>query len=299
MLLFMVTIYAGLVQHRRFFINILFAPASPGLISGSDSVCTGENEVMYTVEPVPNATSYNWVLPEGAVITSGQYTNTIFLSFDESAESGFLSITGINACFNGPSSLPFPITIGSGPFIIEQPLSPLPVMAGAGLAHIQVVASGLGLSYQWQVYNSEWENILTDEFYSGVNTDELVITNPLPAMDGLTFRCHLQGACEPEQFTDGNAVLTVVDPMGIDSPWFDQTKQNTIGIGQLRAILYPNPSKYKSMLSMFIPEKGDIQCLLVNSLGQSYLIKDKESVEPGNFQFEINSKLFSWVNIFY
>jgi hypothetical protein len=81
--------------------------------------------------------------------------------------------------------------------------------------------------------------------------------------------------------------------MGIKSPWAEQMKQNTTGIGYFNAFLFPNPSKYNTSLSLFIPEKGEIICLLVNSLGQCIQVKDREPIEPGKQQFEIDSQLLA------
>jgi hypothetical protein len=53
-------------------------PDPAGTITGSATVCQGQNSVVYTVPTIANATSYVWTLPTGATGTSE--TNSITVS---------------------------------------------------------------------------------------------------------------------------------------------------------------------------------------------------------------------------
>jgi hypothetical protein len=46
-------------------------PATPASIAGKIAVCQGET-TLYSTPTVPNATSYNWEVPPGAIINSGR-----------------------------------------------------------------------------------------------------------------------------------------------------------------------------------------------------------------------------------
>ena len=73
-----------------------------GTILGAATVCQGQNSVIYTVTTIANATSYIWTLPSGATGTST--TNSITVSYGETAISGNVTVKGHNDCGDGPES---------------------------------------------------------------------------------------------------------------------------------------------------------------------------------------------------
>ena len=87
----------GVVSTKSITVNPL--PAAAGTISGSSTVCQGQNSVTYTVPSISNATSYLWTLPNGAIGTST--TNSITVDFNTSATSGNITVKGTNACGDG------------------------------------------------------------------------------------------------------------------------------------------------------------------------------------------------------
>jgi hypothetical protein len=72
-------------------------PAAPAAILGPATVCQ-TNPTTYSVEPVPGATSYQWVLPSGWTGTS----NTASITVTPGANGGNLGARAVSAC--GPSS---------------------------------------------------------------------------------------------------------------------------------------------------------------------------------------------------
>jgi len=56
-------------------------PSTPGIVSGPIEVCPNTGGYNFTVLPVPNATEYLWTLPSGALITSGERTNSVEVQF--------------------------------------------------------------------------------------------------------------------------------------------------------------------------------------------------------------------------
>jgi hypothetical protein len=79
-------------------------PSKPGNINGPDTVCTGKGNYSYFISPVNFASSYEWSLPPGALIGSGQKTNRISVDFSDSASTGSIAVHGVNACGNGDFS---------------------------------------------------------------------------------------------------------------------------------------------------------------------------------------------------
>ena len=120
-------------------------PDPSGMISGPISVSQGQNGVTYTVNPIANATSYNWYLPPGAVITSGSNTNTITVDFSGSASSGNISVEGMNSCGIGSITDLF-ITVGNAAIIpVITPLGSTTLCMGDSV----VLQSSTADSYLW------------------------------------------------------------------------------------------------------------------------------------------------------
>lgn len=109
-------------------------PEAAGAITGTEILCQGTMGVVYTVDPVANATSYEWSLPEGA--NGSGNTNTITVDFSTSAISGNVSVYGINSCGNGDmSSLPV--------IVNEKPQTPFITQSG------HTITSDAALGNQW------------------------------------------------------------------------------------------------------------------------------------------------------
>lgn len=96
-------------------------PDPAGPITGPSEVCQGETGVQFSIEPIANATSYVWTLPEGATIVGGENTTTITVNFSNTAVSGNISVYGTNANGNGDPSPDFFVTVNPLPVDIGQP----------------------------------------------------------------------------------------------------------------------------------------------------------------------------------
>jgi len=73
-------------------------------ISGPASVCEGQTGIIYSILPVNNSAGYNWSVPQGAIITSGNETSMITVDFPLNSISGNVSVSGYNSCGNGPGT---------------------------------------------------------------------------------------------------------------------------------------------------------------------------------------------------
>jgi hypothetical protein len=95
--------------------EVKFLPSAAGIITGTASVCQGQNGVVYTVPLISNATDYIWTLPSGALIVAGDNTNSITIDFGLTSSSGILTVTGSNSCGNGVVSANYNITVSPLP----------------------------------------------------------------------------------------------------------------------------------------------------------------------------------------
>ncbi len=71
-------------------------PTAPGSISGPTLICEDTVGISYGIAAVPEATSYSWTLPPGAVIASGAGTPAITINFGTSG--GSLCVRTENSC---------------------------------------------------------------------------------------------------------------------------------------------------------------------------------------------------------
>jgi len=93
-------------------ITVNALPASAGTITGTTTVCQGQNSVTYTVATIANATSYLWTLPAGATGTST--TKSITVDYGASAVSGSITVKGQSSCGDGTAS-ELAITVNNKP----------------------------------------------------------------------------------------------------------------------------------------------------------------------------------------
>ena len=236
----------------------------------------------FSVSPIQNATSYVWAMPAGATITSGEWTNSIIVAFDSTAGNGDIIVYGNNICGNGQNSPPFAVIINSPPTITSQPVSPDTVDAGAGTASFTVGATGSLLTYQWQVFQSSWNNLSNDSGFSGVYSPVLTIINPPSSMNGTHYRCIVSGFCQPQAITDGDAMLSVRTVTGMENKGTNENDDNKILILNVN----PNPAVSALTISYSLPAGGHIVPEIRNIVGEKIkeLFNDYEMTGSHNLK---------------
>ena len=121
----------------------------PGVVVGNGIVCQGQNGVYYSIEPLVNATGYNWILPPGATLISGENTNAIEIGFSPIAQSGNIIVSGTNSCGTSTPSAPLWIQVDPTP---GQP-SPItgPTAPDEGSVAWYSINEAAGVTYFWEV----------------------------------------------------------------------------------------------------------------------------------------------------
>jgi hypothetical protein len=99
-------------------ISVAQPPGVAGSITGPSTFAPGATGMIYSVDPIANATSYTWTLPVGVSIISGENTNTITVDFNMSTVAGNFTVYGSNSCGNGTISPTFTVTIPEAKFLI-------------------------------------------------------------------------------------------------------------------------------------------------------------------------------------
>jgi len=90
------------------------APSEAGTISGTNTVCAGQNEIVFSVSPIAAANTYNWIY-SGTGATISNAGNSVQIDFAPTATSGILTVSGENICGTGDSSPGFSIVVNSIP----------------------------------------------------------------------------------------------------------------------------------------------------------------------------------------
>lgn len=128
-----------------------------GVINGAQSVCEGETRV-YTLTGLSGETNYNWVVPSGASIASGQGTDQIVVSFSNFNQNSDLelSVVASNDCLNSSTTSLLAVTVyadpeldlisgsNSGSLCYNEVLTPIvyEIKGGANDTSIQWFVSG-------------------------------------------------------------------------------------------------------------------------------------------------------------
>jgi hypothetical protein len=73
-------------------------PDVPGEITGQENGVCGLSGLTYSIDAVYGVSSYNWTVPAGAAITSGNGTLSITVSFDVSFATGYICVGTTNDC---------------------------------------------------------------------------------------------------------------------------------------------------------------------------------------------------------
>ncbi|HKR06253.1 MAG TPA: T9SS type A sorting domain-containing protein, partial [Bacteroidia bacterium] len=84
-------------------LTVFAAPAQPGNISGSNSVCKSNTAVPYSISPVTGATSYTWTITGGATFVGSTSGTSVTVKYTTaSSTSATLSVKANNACNSSP-----------------------------------------------------------------------------------------------------------------------------------------------------------------------------------------------------
>jgi hypothetical protein len=141
-------------------------PVAAGTITGTPTVCQGQNTVAYSVPAITNATSYTWAYSGTGATISGT-SNNITINFAANATSGNLTVRGTNACGNGTVSANYAVTVNTQPIAptvgtITQPT--------CSTASGSVVLNGLPATGSWTINPGTTTGTGTSTTISGLAT---------------------------------------------------------------------------------------------------------------------------------
>ncbi|HMI79207.1 MAG TPA: T9SS type A sorting domain-containing protein, partial [Ferruginibacter sp.] len=249
------------------------------LMNGAGTNATG------TYRPTNYGTPDNFAAPgPGAVaqpspalaMFTGNYNGMwklFVIDDDGSSGQGMISggytivfdVTG-NTCNSPATSVT--VTVGSTTTITTQPANQNVCLGND--AHFNVVATGTGLSYQWQVSPNggvSFSNLINGGPYIGVNTASLTITAPSLSMSGNRYRVIVNGGVCGSA-TSNTALLTVnqlpnivIGPSSYIVLYPGQTTT-------LTSVVTPNPAATYTWLRNGTPVPGGTSATLLVDFSQ-------------------------------
>ena len=81
------------------------APSTPATITGTQAQCAGLSNQVYSISDVLNASSYTWSVPTGWTISSGQNSNSIYVTTGSNGQNGDILVSAKNGCGTSNSQI--------------------------------------------------------------------------------------------------------------------------------------------------------------------------------------------------
>ncbi|RAW00265.1 T9SS type B sorting domain-containing protein [Pseudochryseolinea flava] len=213
---------SGCASTTRTAVTLTMNPAiTPGTASATQNLCTGGDPTVITGGTATGGTgtfTYQWMTsltaggPYNALMGATSATYDPPAGVTQSAYYVRTVISGV--CSRDGSEIA--VNVVSSPIITAQPAAEI-VCAGEA-ASFNVVATGVLLTYQWQLDNgSGFTNVSNGGVYSGATATTLSISNTT-GLNGVRYRCIVTSTATCST-PSGGALLTVnTRPSAVDVP---------------------------------------------------------------------------------
>lgn len=243
-------------------------PAVSASISGPASGVCGATGVSYTAAAVVAATGYNWSVPAGATIMSGQGTQTIIVDFDGSYGGGNISVNATNACGVG-AARNMNVTGAPGlPGVISGDITICPGQSGVAYGVATVTGAS---SYLWSLPGGT-------TITSGQGTKDILATWGTNPASGLNLSVNASNGCG----TSANRVLNGISiSVSHCGPRFGDQ-------GELTGLnVYPNPASDRAVIVFNSVEGADFNLKMVDISGRT-IMTERGTAANGLNQREVN-----------
>lgn len=156
-------------------------PGQPGSITGPNEFCINQTSVSYSVPLQADATGYVWSLPPGAMIATGQNSNSVTVNFGNTG--GSISVAAVNGCGLSSNSL-----LAVNPSTPSAAFSPV---NGVTNLPVTFTPNAVYASYVWSFASgspstSNVQNPQVTWSAPGTYAVQLMVTNALGCSDTVT-----------------------------------------------------------------------------------------------------------------
>jgi hypothetical protein len=166
-------------------VTVNATPSGSGAIAGTTSLCQGISG-NYTLTGISNASSFNWSVPSGFTINSGQGTSILVVTFAANASNGSISISGSNTC--GPGLL-----ANQAISVVTVPSNPLTISGS-----LTVCQGQTGVIYNATVTNASsfnWGLPSGASITAGTGTSSIAVTYSSSVVSGILTVQGVNGIC--------------------------------------------------------------------------------------------------------
>ncbi len=155
-------------------VSVNTVPEAIGTISGSSNLCKNQKDVLFSINAIPNATSYSWTLPQG--IAGSNSMNSVSLNIGPDAFSGDVKVSGVNSCGTG-AEIVFPVIVDAAPDSAGPITGPAKVCGGETNVQYSVPKSDKATSYIWSLPDGTSETTIANKI--ALNFDNNTISGNL------------------------------------------------------------------------------------------------------------------------
>jgi gliding motility-associated-like protein len=180
----------------------------PNIIIGPTTVCAGSTNVVYHTAPVAGSIGYQWIVPAGATIVSGQGDTTITVNFG-SATAGNIVVNSFNGCNYSTTGSVLPIIL---PTQLTPSVTILSNPNGLICAGTSVVftatATNVGsniVTYNFKVNGTSVQNSTSNTFTSTTLLNADIVTCTITISGG---------TCYTSTTATSNSITMVVNTNG-------------------------------------------------------------------------------------
>ena len=242
-------------------------PAASASISGTVSGVCGANGVTYTAAAVLTATGYNWSVPAGASIVSGQGTSSITVDFTGAYAGGSISVAASNTCGTGAARSLSVSGAPGQPGTITGDVTICPGQSGVNYS-ISTVAGAA--NYSWVVPGGA-------TITSGQGTKDIVVTWGTNPTSGLNILVSASNAC-------GTGATRVLNGISINVSNCVRVGEQGIATG---LNLFPNPTSDRATVQFNGTDGADFRLRVVDVAGR-ILLNDAGTAAAGINQREVS-----------
>jgi hypothetical protein len=225
-------------------------PNVPAAITGNKNGLCGATNVTFSTAGTPNATGYQWTVPTGVTIVSGQGTSMITVDVSGAFVSGLITVTGTNNCGSGSQRSLSIIGAPGQPGIINGLSNVCP--GQSGVQYDVATVSG-ATNYTWTVPSGA-------TIVSGQGTKTIIVNyGPNPA-NNQVVSVRASNAC-------GQSGLRTLGGISISfSNCGPRIGNASSTISQV--VLFPNPARENVNIQFSSTINSDFQITLVDHAGR-------------------------------
>lgn len=263
----------GNSKDRKTTVNAGSIPAAPLPVSGPQDGLCGAANVSYVVTPVSGVT-YNWSFnTPSATISSGQGTNAIMASFNNTPfVNRTVSVTAANGCgVSAPTTLGGLQSVPNTPGAISGASTVCAKQANVAYSFSNSAPSGT--TFQWRApAGSKISDGSATSTTNVLNTSSPSVTVNFGTASGLV-RVRAMNACGNSAYTNLSVSVGCGARPGPEA-----------AISALDPVLYPNPTEQELFVDFYAANAGNTRLAVVDALGRVSLSQVKTSAAGDNTQ---------------